>query len=529
MSSAPTHRRWSLAGDLNGFFGLVVDNLAVMAFLATVLVGLFKFPADIVYTRMFPGTALGVLVGDLIYTWMAVRLARRTGRDDVTAMPLGIDTPTTIGLALLVLGPAFAAFKQRGLDEHDAAMATWHLGMASMMVMGLLKLVLSFAGNWVGRVIPRAGLLGSIAGIALMLIGFIPIVELLRVPVVGFVGLGVVLYAVVAKGRLPGNMPGVLAAFLIGLALYYSLGPLGLAGPGYHAPAALALRFALPTPTLGFIEGLRDTVPYLPLILPFGLLMVIGGINVTESARAAGDDYSTRNILLTEALSTLVAGLCGGVAQTTPYIGQPAYKKMGARAGYTLLTGVFVGLGGVFGYLSNLVELVPLAVLAPILVFVSIEITAQAFEATPKRHAAAVVFSFFPSIARMLAIKLGDPAYVPPDRFAQLLTSTDHGMPELGVIVALGNGFIITAMIWAAFVAAMVDRRTGAAIGALVAGGVLTLFGVIHSVEAGGGLYLPWMLTGVGRTLALQFSAGYLTLAAIIALLSLQREPPAPA
>jgi AGZA family xanthine/uracil permease-like MFS transporter len=98
-------------------------------------------------------------------------------------------------------------------------------------------------------------------------------------------------------------------------------------------------------------------------------------------------------------------------------------------------------------------------------------------------------------------------------------------MPELGVIVALGNGFIITAMIWAAFVAALVDRRTGAAIAALVTGGLLTLFGVIHSVEPAGGLYLPWALAGVGRTLALQFAAGYLALAAVIALLSLQREP----
>ena len=72
---------------------------------------------------------------------------------------------------------------------------------------------------------------------------------------------------------------------------------------------------------------------YLPLLLPFGLLMVVGGINVSESARAAGDDYRTRDILLVEAVATLVAGVCGGVAQTTPYIGQPAYKH-GARSGY---------------------------------------------------------------------------------------------------------------------------------------------------------------------------------------------------
>jgi len=79
------------------------------------------------------------------------------------------------------------------------------------------------------------------------------------------------------------------------------------------------------------------------------------------------------------------------------------------------------------------------------------------------------------------------------------------------------------------FVAALVDKRPGAAVTTLLAGALLTLFGVIHSVEPGGGLYLPWQLSGVGRTLALQFAAGYTALAAVIALLSLQREPPAAA
>src|SRR3546814_9678770 len=88
---------------------------------------------------MFPGTALGVLVGNLIYTVMARRLAAKTGRDDVTAMPLGLDAPTSIGMALLVLGPAFVAFKQGGMDDEAAAIATWQLGAASLVVMGVLK------------------------------------------------------------------------------------------------------------------------------------------------------------------------------------------------------------------------------------------------------------------------------------------------------------------------------------------------------------------------------------------------------
>lgn len=517
--------RWLVPGDLNGFFGLVVDNLTILGFIAASLVGIFGMPADVVFTRMFPGTALGVLVGNVAYTVMARRLALRTGRDDVTAMPLGLDAPTSIGMALLVLGPAFVAFRQQGLAEADAATATWQLGMAALVVMGVLKLVLSFAGDAITRLVPRAGLLGSIAGVALVLMGFLPLVEALRSPVVGFVTLGLLLYVLVAKGRLPVKLPGVFVVFVFGTLLYYGLGAAGLGAPGFAWPATMPLRPALPWPTLGFVEGLPATVAYLPLLLPFGLLMVVGGINVSESARAAGDDYRTRDILLVEAFSTLIAGVCGGVAQTTPYIGQPAYKHMGARSGYTLLTGLFIGIGGMLGVVSGLVQWLPLAVLAPIIVYVALDITTQAFQATPPRHATAMVLGFLPSVAYMLAIKLGNPEWMEPSRHAALMAASDgSGLPELAVIVALGNGFIITAMLWTSAVAAMVDARLRGAAAFLLLGAVLTLFGLIHSVDPKGGIYWPWALHGLPRIVSWQFAGAYAALAALLAALSLQGQ-----
>nr|WP_031371635.1 hypothetical protein [Lysobacter antibioticus] len=523
--SAAAPRRWLVAGDLNGFFGLVVDNLSILGFISAALIGIFGFPAEVIYTRMFPGTAFGVLVGNLIYTFMARRLAAKSGRDDVTAMPLGLDAPTSIGMALLVLGPAFVGFKQQGMDEQAAALATWQLGMASLVVMGVLKFVLSFAGDTVTRLIPRAGLLGSIAGVALVLMGFLPLIETLRSPMVGFITLGLLLYVLIAKGRLPVKLPGVFLAFVFGTVLYYGFGALGLGAPGFAWPEPSPLRFVLPWPSLGFIDGLAYTKPYLPLLLPFGLLMVVGGINVSESARAAGDDYRTRDILLAEAFSTLVAGFCGGVAQTTPYIGQPAYKHMGARSGYTLLTGLFIGLGGILGIVSGLVQWLPLAVLAPIIVYVALDITTQAFQATPSKHATAMVFGFLPSVAYMLAIKTGNPGWIAPDHHAQLMNALDgHGLPELAVIVTLGNGFIMTSMIWTSAVAAMVDGHLRRASVFLLAGAALSLFGIIHSVDPRGGIYLPWALEGLQRTIALQFIGAYVGLAVLLGLLSLQRN-----
>jgi AGZA family xanthine/uracil permease-like MFS transporter len=520
--------RWAAAGDVNAFFGLMLDNVVNLALLGGILVGAFGFPADIVYQRMFPGTALGVLVGDVVYTWLAIRLAKRTGRDDVTAMPLGLDSPSTIGMALAVLGPAFVAAKGR-MPERDAAILAWQVGMAAMVLIGLFKTVMSFFGAQVRRAIPAAGLLGAIAGVGIALLGTLQLGEIFGEPVAGLIALGIIVYALVAKIRLPFGAPAVLASVLVGSVLYYAL---GWAGLGVHHAVLPHSAFALsfPTPTLGFLGGLHIAVTeYLPLAIPFAILTVIGGITVTESAQQAGDGYSTRDILLTEAIATLVAGLTGGVSQSTPYIGHPAYKAMGARAGYTLATGLFIGLGGMLGYIAWLADVSPMPALAPILIFIALEITEQGYVAPPRRHLAAVTLAVLPSVAYLVSIFLSQvhggalmSAALDP---AGTLQATGLTNPRFiatsGVMVMLANGFILTAMLWGGAVAFLIDRRVRAAALTLGVCAVLAAFGLIHSVLPTGGVYLPWE---VASRLPVHWAAAYAGLAVVLLMLARSRE-----
>ena len=515
--------KWFVKEDLNGFFGLMFDNVTVLSFLAGIMIFVFKFPADIIYTRMFPGTALGVLVGDITYTVMAYRLAKKTKNPNVTAMPLGLDTPSTIGIALTVLGPAFIYLKAKGMPVYDAAMMTWYIGMATMVLIGIIKVLFSFIGGWVQKIVPQAGLLGSLAGIGLGLIGFTPLLDVFGLPVIGVMALGLVIYTLIAKIRLPKNFPGVFAAVVFGTILYYLLAPMGWLGVNFSFIMP-EFHMGVPVPTLGFVHGFTEALRYLPISFPFALLTIVGGINVTESARVAGDDYNTKNILLTEAFSTLVAGVFGGVAQTTPYIGQPAYKAMGSRAGYTLLTGLFIGLGGMLGYISFIVEFIPRPVLAPILIFVALDIISQSFKATPEKHAPAVAFAFFPTIARLLQIKLSNPDLVPVDKFTYYLTLPGKQIPELLVIVALGNGFILTAMLWGAFIAKLIDKQLRAASAFLVITAFFTFFGIIHSAIPEGSMYFPWQLSPQLSMVPYQFTAAYMLLAAMFFLFSFSKS-----
>jgi AGZA family xanthine/uracil permease-like MFS transporter len=319
----------------------------------------------------------------------------------------------------------------------------------------------------------------------------------------------VLLLAQLGRVRMPFGVPGALAAVVAGTAIYW------LRGGGAHAWAAGAVAIALPWPTLAWIDALPATLPYLSVALPFALVTTIGGIDNTESAAAAGDEYRTRDILLTEAGATVLAGLCGGVVQNTPYIGHPAYKAMGARAGYTLATGLVIGVGAMVGVLSWLVGLLPEAAVAPILIYIGLEITAQAFLASPPRHGPAVAVTFVPVAAAVVLIELGG-ALAALGKTAADLTG-DAALTHRALLV-LGNGFILTAVLWGAALAWIIDRRLRLSAAAFALASLATLFGVIHSPLPSGALFWPWN-AGLVREIAWPVAGAYGVLTALCLML----------
>jgi len=495
-------------GDLSAFLALLLDNVGNLVFLSSILIITFHFPPDLVLSRMLPGTAVGVLFGDLTYTWLALRLRQKTGREHVTAMPLGLDTPSTIGIAYAVIGPAYVA-------THDAVLA-WKIGMANLFIIGLVKIVTSFLGRWVQRVIPTAGLLGAIAGIGLLFLGFLPLIEIFNVVIVGMVAMGIMFSVLVGRMELPYRLPGILIAVLLGSGLYHLLG-IGGYIPEFQPPS-LTLTLSPPQFSFTFFTAMPETIRYLPIAIPFGIMTIIGGINNTESARLAGDDYRVRDILLTEALSTLVAAFFGGVAQTTPYIGHPAYKKMGATYWYTLATGLFIGLGAIAGFIVLIVSFIPKAVLAPIFIFIGFEIVSQAYASVERVHWPAVTVSFFPTIAYLVCTIITQ--FFPYLRIpiAELPLNLKTLYQTLTI---LGNGFILTAMLWGSMLAYLIDKRPKMSAWYALLCAAATLFGLIHSIFPTGEVYLPW---NIGGRLHWEIALAYLVLAGLFFALAMDRK-----
>ncbi len=381
-----------------------------------------------------------------------------------------------------------------GMDHGRAMVFGWHTAALVLLFVGVFKSLLAPFGERVRSWVPRAGLLGSLGAIALALIAFVPLWRYVAAaPIVGMASLVVILVTLVAGRSLPGKFPGALAAVLLGVAIYAIGDALGqalgcpLVPPSVHNQAA-AWRAPnlLPGFTWDWLWWQRvgwQAISCLPVMLPFALATIVGGIDCTESAAAAGDQYDTRTILLTEGLASVAAGACGGVIQNTPYIGQPAYKAAGGRAAYTLATAIFIGTAGLFGWFTHLFEWMPEAAAFCILVFVGLEIAAQAFRATPERHFPAVALAMLPALAYL--------ALIPLDEAGHPSTIAPATAVVLQSLRCLANGFVVTSLLWASMLAAVLDGKLLRAAGCLGLAAACSLFGIIHSPLQPAAIALP--------------------------------------
>ena len=211
MNRASNSYRMFSRHDLSAFWALFTDNLTNLIVLSGVCKFVFNMPTEIVFGRIVPGAAVAILAGVLVYTWMAKRLAQKTGRNDITALPYGISTPVMFVYLFGVIGPIY-------WSTNDATLA-WQVGIAAGFIGGIVAAIGAIVGPFLKRVTPRAGMLGTLSGIALVFIGSVSLASIMEEPVIGFTSLVIIVWGLVGKFRLPFNLPAGLAALLVGTAI----------------------------------------------------------------------------------------------------------------------------------------------------------------------------------------------------------------------------------------------------------------------------------------------------------------------
>ena len=474
-------------GDWNAFFGFGTNILVNMLVLTGLLRFVLKMPDDIVFGRILPALGLMMCLSTMYYAWLAYRLALKTGRSDVCALPSGISVPHMFIVSFVIMLPIAA--------KTGDPIKGWEAGLVWVFFQSFILMAGGFIAPLIRRITPRAALLGTLAGVSVTFISMRPALEMYMTPQIGLVCFAIILVSWFGGVKYPKNIPAGLVAIAAGMVIAWgsNLFGLGLGGMSVAKLGAAfsSFGFSIPIPALGHVfSGFEYLGVILVTAIPFGIYDLVEAMDNVESAEAAGDAYPTTRVLTADGVVSLIGCLMGNPFINAVYIGHPGWKAMGGRIGYSAATGIMVIILSWFGIISVLLALVPVVAISPILLYIGMLIGAQAFQTTPRSHAPAIVLALTPHLAAWAKV-LMDGALGAAGTSAAAIGFDKLG--QVGVLYhgleVLGGGAILSGLVLGAVGVFIIERKFVPAAAFAASGAVLTYFGFMHgeAVGIGGG------------------------------------------
>lgn len=265
-------------GDIGGLTYTITNNIVNYLIVIATLSGVLAWPDEIVYGRVIPGMSIGLLLSGLYYSYMAYKLGKKEGRTDVTALPSGISTPAMFVILYGVIMPLHYALGDPEL--------TWSAAVAACFIGGFVEFTGGFIGPWMKKRIPRAALLGTVAGIGFMWMATQGVFDVFSDPVIGLPILLVAMVGVFGGYLFKGKFPPLVFAIIGGIIYALLLGrtQIDFSGIGFYFPnPANSIQ--------GLINGFAVVLPYLTIIIPIEIYNFIETMDNVEAANAAGDNY----------------------------------------------------------------------------------------------------------------------------------------------------------------------------------------------------------------------------------------------
>ena len=480
-------------GDIDGFIALFLDNLLMLILMSNMCLGFpLFFPPELFFGRVLPAAAVGLLIGNLFYSYQAHQLAVKENRDDVCALPFGISLVMFIAFVFLVMYPAKIKAESSGLSPGEASLVAWRAGLIACFISGLIEFLGAFVADRLRRVTPRAALLTVLAGISFAFLSLDYMFRSYAFPIIGMTTLGIAMILYFGRVRPRLGIPGGLVVLLTGTGLawlMYFVEGLDVVPVGTLQAEFIGVH--LPVPVLmDLVFAFAYMHEYLPIIIPMGFFSVVLSVQNIESAEAAGDSYSTVSALCFNGFSSMGSALFGSPFATTIYPGHPGWKEIGSRAGYSTLNALSVALICFSGTLSLVVYFVPIEAGMALVIWIGFVMAAQAFESVPRRHTVAVLIGLIPVLAAytsliikrtLHAVGFGSPENpFPADLNQSFLEKA--GFFSSGAF-ALEQGYIYSSMVLAAATVFILERKFLHAAGWFLAGAALSSIGFMHQYE----------------------------------------------
>src|SRR3954469_2026101 len=238
-------------GDWNAFFGFGTNILVNLLVLTGLLRYVLQMPDEIVFGRILPACGLMLFMSTMYYAWLAYKLAKKTGRTDVCALPSGTSVPHMFVVTFVIMLPI-------AIKTGDPVKG-WEAGLTWVFIQSFVLMVGGFVAPVIRKITPRAALLGTLAGVSVAFISMRPALQMYMTPVIGITCFAIILASWFGGVRYFRGVPAGLVAIGVGTAIAWISTATGHDIAGMNLPNLTAsvanFGFHVPLPAFAHVFG----------------------------------------------------------------------------------------------------------------------------------------------------------------------------------------------------------------------------------------------------------------------------------
>src|SRR3981189_2556219 len=233
--------------DWNALVGFSRNTLVNMLVLTGLLRFVLKMPDSLVFGRILPALGLMMCLSTFYYAFLAYKLALKTGRSDVCALPSGVSVPHMFIVTFVIMLPIT-------LKTNDPVKG-WAAGLVWVFFQSFILMIGGFIAPVIRKITPRAALLGTLAGVSVTFIAMRPALEMYMTPQIGLVCFAIIMVSWFGGVKYWKNIPAGLVAIAVGMVIAWgsNLFGLGLGGLSVKGlgDAFASFAFSVPIPAIG--------------------------------------------------------------------------------------------------------------------------------------------------------------------------------------------------------------------------------------------------------------------------------------
>lgn len=445
--------------DFDATMGVFFDGFTKVIIAVSVLSTILS--KDIIFGKVMSGLGISVLGLHIYYWYLGEKMKQKTGDNSYVAIPGGI---SAYRFFIYLFAIFFVALGNNTPDE----------ALKITIMSNFIGSIIFILGAWIVpvlmKILPGESIFGALAGAAIAFLGINVLNgSVLTMPLIGIISSFIIF--IIYFGNIKTKLPAVLIAIIFGtilgwIGVFMKFTPPEILSIDslYKSFSTISLYFPKIDLDFFIFEILKKTLVFLPVIVAFAIGDVVNVILGLEQAKMVGHNYSEKNVIISTGIFSLLSSFLGNPFPFTIFFGYNTWKDIDAGTGYSLVTGLLYFILGLTGSFAIITNIIPIASVGGILVFIALVSVAQTFATSNSKYYPALSLALIIPIFEVISNFMGK----------EVINLTPNLLP-------IAQGSTITAILWTASLIFIIDKKWKESAYTFFFASICSFIGLIHA------------------------------------------------